>query len=126
MGKAKLLTREQVLGARVKQQQIEVPQWGGFVTISELSKESEFILRTQAKGPDGQTDQEKFEKLLFVHCMVEPQFSAEDYDLLVKQAAAPLNLVVTEIVKLNWGSPDANKAFEEQQKQLFPGNNESR
>ena len=122
MGKIKLLTREQVLGARVQEKVIEVPQWGGSVRIRELTKQKELLLRSVARTADGQRDEAEFEKQLFLQSVVEPQFTGEDYELLKQQAAAPLNLIVTEIIKLNFGGLEPAKAFEERERQFFPGN----
>ena len=97
MGKKKKLTVEDILTSiDVKPEVIEVPQWGGTVTIKPFTKKEQQELRGECMA-DGEVDTERLEMALFIAGVIEPKFTEEQTEDLRKKSAAAIDLVLKRI-----------------------------
>jgi hypothetical protein len=78
---------------------IPVPEWGGAVVIKGFSKAVEMEIRRQAGGAED-FDSERFEMLMFVYGVIEPQFTVEQLDLLKEKNSAPFDRVLSAVMDL--------------------------
>lgn len=93
------LTREAVLAAPdIAEKEVEVPEWGGTVLIRTLTKAQQVKLRKEAMVA-GKLDEDRLEILIFVHGVVEPQFTPEDHDALKAKSASAMDRVLLEIYR---------------------------
>ena len=114
----KVLTIEDILSAPdLPEREVYVPEWGGSVRIRGFSKAVQQELRRQATGPGGELDTDKMELLLFVHGVVEPQFTAEHYEALRQKSAAAIDAVLRAIVE----QAGLNREAVDAAKRSFPG-----
>lgn len=105
-----LLTREAILQAvDLEEAVVEVPEWGGAVRVRAFSDEQRSKVQAAAttRRFDArtnqwveQTDTEKLNVLLFIHGVVEPQFTAADYPALRKKSARALARVIAKLNEL--------------------------
>ena len=102
------LTREQILAAQLRRQQVYVPQWDGEVTICEfpVAKRNEMMA-----GVMDDTGKVKIspdlELRLFIAGMYNPEFTPDDAAELQRVSSAAISLVAKEILKLNGMDSDA-------------------
>lgn len=93
------LTREAILSAPdIIEKEIDIPEWGGSVLIRTLTKAQQVKLRKEATV-DGHLDENRLEILIFVHGVVEPQFTADDHDKLKEKSASAMDRVLLEIYR---------------------------
>ncbi len=98
MGKKKKLTVEDILSSvDVKEEEVEVPQWEGSVTIRPFTKEAQQRARKQARS-DGEIDTDRLEMVLFIEGVVEPKFTEEHYEDLRQKSAVAIDLVLQRIM----------------------------
>ena len=102
------LTVDQILAANdLPTEIVEVPEWGGKVKVQGLSRASYDAIAKAAEvsvpatGP-GQVagtkrDDDKFSDLLFVSCVVEPNFTEEHIPALRNKSLGALNRVYQAI-----------------------------
>lgn len=96
------LTREQILAAQLRRQQVFVPQWGGEVTICEFPVAKRNELMASVLGDDGKTKvSPDIELRLFIAGMYEPAFTPQDAAELQVVSGAAVSMVAQEIMKLN-------------------------
>lgn len=94
----RMLTVEDILSADdIREQVVFVPEWGGNVRVRAFSKAVEQQLRTESGGVEN-FDQDRFELLLFITGVVEPQFSIEHIELLKAKNTKPFDAVVKAIM----------------------------
>lgn len=94
-----ILSRESILNATVSERQVEIPEWGGSVTVRDLSKREQTNIRKRSRKGD-EIDADTFEKLLFLACVVEPRFTEEDWPKLQDQSAKAIDAILQEIMGL--------------------------
>jgi hypothetical protein len=93
------LTREAILSAPdITEKEVDVPEWGGSVLIRTMTKAQQVKLRREAMV-DGSLSEDRLEILIFVHGVVEPQFTAEDHDTLKGKSASAMDRVLLEIYR---------------------------
>ena len=102
------LTVDQILSASdLPHEVVEVPEWGGSVKVQGLSRAAYDAIAKAAEvtvpatGP-GQVagtkrDDDKFSDLLFLACVVEPQFTEEHIPALRGKSLGALNRVYQAI-----------------------------
>lgn len=102
------LTIDQILAANdLPTEAVEVPEWGGSVKVQGLSRAAYDAIAKAAEvavpptGP-GQVagtkrDDDKFSDLLFLACVVEPQFAEEHIPALRGKSLGALNRVYQAI-----------------------------
>jgi hypothetical protein len=105
---SEFLTIDQILAANdLPGEVVEVPEWGGKVKVQGLSRASYDAIAKAAEvsvpatGP-GQVagtkrDDDKFSDLLFVACVVEPNFTEEHIPALRTKSLGALNRVYQAI-----------------------------
>lgn len=97
----KILSVEEILAAQdQKEEIIPCPEWGGAVKIRTYTLAVRRKIRDQAFGKDGKLDIDQYEKLRWLHAVVEPRFTEEQYDRLKDKAALPFNRVMDAIIRL--------------------------
>jgi hypothetical protein len=106
MGK---LTVEDILSSvDVEEQEVEVPQWKGTVTIRPFTKEAQQRARKQAMS-DGEIDTDRLEMILFIEGVIEPKFTEDHYEALRQKNAAAIDLVLKEIMSASGITEDEAK-----------------
>lgn len=93
------LTREQILAAKLRTEEVEVPEWGGSVLIGEfpVARMQDIIAKFGAVvGNDP-----RFMVDLLVSCCLDPQFSQEDAEELIGASSAVVLRLATRIMQLN-------------------------
>lgn len=94
-----ILTRDQILSAPLRTEDVEVPEWGGSVTIQELTVDQQQLI---AAGVKGKADAEsRANRLTFLEGVIEPAFKPADYEALTKRGAAAMQRVVGAILVLS-------------------------
>lgn len=92
-----ILSREQVLqSSDVIERIVDVPEWGGEVKIKTLTKGRQLAMR-KAAMVDGKADEDRLEVLIFMACVVEPQFTESDFEALKDKSASAMDRVLKEI-----------------------------
>lgn len=102
------LTVDQILAASdLPSEIVEVPEWNGRIKVQGLSRAAYDAIARQAEvtipatGPGQQAgtrrDDDKFSDLLFIACVVEPQFTAEHIPALRDKSLGALNRVYQAI-----------------------------
>lgn len=111
----KKLTLEEILAAPdLAEKTIEVPEWGGAVTVRGFSKAKQQALRHEAMGEDGTLDADKVEMLMFCYGVVEPEISSASYGALREKNAGAIDRVLQEILKISGLSESALREAEAQ------------
>ena len=98
----KKLTREDILNSNdLATQELEVPAWGGTITIQAVSLETRNKIYSASTNSVGKMDSEKVTILSFVNGVIDPKFDAKDFDALKVRNAKAMDFVVTSILKLS-------------------------
>lgn len=104
-----ILSVDQILNAPdLKEQEIEVPEWGGAVKIRAFTKGDMQRIRQEATlkhntptGKRGDIDQNHLEMLMFVRGVCEPQFEPSHILALKQKAAGPFQRVLKQILDIS-------------------------
>lgn len=84
------------------EKEIEIPQWGGSVIIKEFSKAKQQQIRREATDiENGEINTDKLELLMFIHGVIDPVLSQEDYFALREKSAMAIDIVLKEIMDLS-------------------------
>ena len=103
------LTREAILAAPLSTKEIDVPQWGGTVTISEMAVGKRNAMLKSIMGPDGKVNVDPgIELKLFIAGMYDPAFTSDDAKALQVVSGAAVSYVAKEIMVFNGMAPDAS------------------
>ena len=103
----RILSVEDILTAKdLPTRTVPVPEWGGAVVIRGFSKGVELDIREQSGGADN-FDSSRFELLLFVYGVIDPQFTVEQVDELKAKSAVPFDRVITEVMDLGGMTKEA-------------------
>lgn len=113
-----ILTADAILNAiDLEEKIVEVPEWNGAVKIKGFTKAVQQKLRRQATV-NGELDTDRFEMLMFIHGVSEPQFSEDQYEALRNKSAAPIDRVLREVMGLAGLTEEVQKQV---QKSFRPG-----
>ena len=81
-----------------------VPEWDCDVEVTSYSKAVERKIREQALENDGQggkkVNLDRMEKLMFVHAVVNPRFTLDQYDSLQEKDCVPVNRILRMVYKV--------------------------
>lgn len=77
---------------------IPVSEWGGEVIVRSVSKRQMKDLKNTCKNTDGELDDDKVEKALFIHGMINPVVSDEDYEWMQDKSASAMTKVLKAIL----------------------------
>ena len=112
-----MLSREDILTANdVVEVIVDVPEWNGSVKIRTMTKAKQLQLRDNATV-NGKVDGARLEVLMFVAGVIEPQFTAADYDALKEKNAKAMDRVLEKIMSSSGLNEESLKAAE---KELLP------
>ena len=107
--KMKKLTTEDILSSvDIQPEDIEVPQWGGTLTVQAFSKGAQQRAR-KAAMQNGEIDADSLEMIMFVEGVVEPKFTADDFDALKEKSAVAIDLVLERIMAISGISEEEEK-----------------
>ena len=92
------LTREGVQQVRdLVEEDVEVKEWGGKVRLRSLTREA--YERVRGQSLDGsEVDPDRFELLLFIHGVIEPQFTESDIPWLREKNASVITRITTKLM----------------------------
>lgn len=109
----KFLNMDDILKAnKLKEKEVDVPEWGGSVKIREFTKSVQQQIRKEAKVASDDIDLDKMELLMFIHGVIEPQFTEEHYERLRQSSASAIDKVLREITLLSGLSEENVKEAE--------------
>jgi hypothetical protein len=100
-----ILSAEAILAAETRPTlEVEMPEWGGAVTIRAFSKAQYIAMQKSAgfnsSGEDG--DLAAFQKQMFLHGVEDPKFTEEQIDALFEsQGGTTVDRVLVAIAGLN-------------------------
>jgi len=110
--KTRRLSSEDILkGSGLIEKEIEIEQWGGTVMIREFSKAKQQQLRKDASIGD-EINSDKLELLMFIHGVIDPVFSEQDYIVLREKSAIAIDKVLKEIMDISGLNESAIKEAE--------------
>ena len=102
-----ILTVEAILGAKdLKEEVIEVPEWGGSVRVRSFSKKGQQEVRELATIAD-ELDEQRLEMFMFIKGVVDPEFTDDTYELLREKNAGVIDRILNRIMELSGMSPEA-------------------
>jgi hypothetical protein len=106
---SKILKSEDILktASSLREKEIEVAEWGGSVKIKEFTKLVQQRIRKEAKGIEDEIDMDRMELLMFIHGVIDPVFTEENYENLRQTSASAIDKVLKEITMLS-GITEAN------------------
>ena len=112
----RILSVEDILSAEdLPTETVPTPEWGGAVLIRGFTKAREFAIRQEAMTADGM-DEERFEMLLFINGVIDPQFTVDQLEVLKEKSGAVIDRVLTRIMDISGLSKEA----QERAKARFP------
>lgn len=112
-GHLRMLTVEDIFATTdIEERVVEVPEWGGSVTIRTFSRRQVAAMSKRATHKDrftgkDVTDNELLEALTFTEGVISPKFSLEDYEKLQDRSIAPILRIVKAINALSGMSEEA-------------------
>ena len=97
----KRLSTEDILKNSILiEKEVPIPQWGGSVVIKEFSKAKQQQIRKEATMLN-EIDTDKMELLMFIHGVIDPVFSEQDYYALREKSAMAIDVVLKEIMEIS-------------------------
>ncbi len=113
-----ILSLDELLGKDdLPEEVVFVPEWDASVRIKAMTKGKVFDLREQSmpSGPESM-DERRFELLLLVHGVVEPELSPDHVGVLQQKNNAAIDTILKAILRLNGMDAEA----ENRAKARFP------
>jgi hypothetical protein len=80
-------------------EEVDVPEWGGVIVIRELTKAQMNDLRRSITGDT--IDQDAFEKDMFLAAVIQPEFSPEQYSLLLQKSNKVMARIMEHIMVMS-------------------------
>lgn len=79
---------------------VDVPEWGGAVKVRSFSKavQQDVVKVSQVAG---ELDNDRFAMEMFIHGVIEPRFTEDQYELLRAKASSAINRVINVIMRLS-------------------------
>lgn len=106
------LTIDAILAAPdVKEDVVDVPEWGGRVKVRGLTKAKQQELR-EAATVNGELQQSKLELGMIAACMAEPQVTMDQTEQLRAKLAGPVDRILQAILTVSGLQPKAVKEAE--------------
>lgn len=112
------LSIEQIMEADdITEEDVPVPQWGGFVRIRSISEREMKRIRTEAKSAneEGELSEDALHRALITHSMIAPAVTDEDYERLLEKSSAAFMTILKAIMK---NSGLTNLALKEEEKKF--------
>ena len=102
-----LLTADAIIKAKdLKEEVVEVEEWGGNVLIRSFTKKGQQEVR-QMSMVDDEVDPERLEMYMFLRGVVEPHFTDDQYEQLREKAAGPIDMILNRIMEISGMSAEA-------------------
>lgn len=96
-----ILTAEQILGAQdLEEREVEVPEWGGAVRVRAFSKAQQQQMRKDSTVA-GEVDAYLLEMMMFIHGVVEPQFTPDQYGALAAHNAGVIDRILKILLEIS-------------------------
>lgn len=92
---------------------VDVPEWNCKVQVKSLSKGDQIQVRRQSTDKRGNLDEAKFEGLLFVAGVVQPDFQPEHLPRLMEKSAGAFTKVINRILVVSGMTDDVSEDDEE-------------
>lgn len=103
----KTLTLDELLAADdLREVSVEVPEWGGAVTIKALTKGQQQEARELARVA-GEVDWDRFEVQLVIASLIAPRVDQEHFELLRRKSARAMDRLLIAVRALNSLEPTA-------------------
>jgi len=103
----RILSVEEILAADdLAEEVVATPEWGGAVKVRALTKALQQEMREQARV-GGEIDSNRLEVLSFICGVVEPRFSADQYELVRRKNAGVVDRVLARVFALSGLQEDA-------------------
>lgn len=111
MTKKRLSTEAILKLSPLKEKEVPIEQWGGSVLIREFSKAKQQQLRRDATLGE-EINSDRLELLMFIHGVVDPVFTEQDYLTLQEKSAMAIDTVLKEIMAISGLNESAIKESE--------------
>lgn len=101
-GEVKILTLDEIAQVDdITEEVVPVPQWGGGVMIRSITHRQMNALRNEsAADPEGGSDEEKLQKYLLKHAMIQPNITTmEEVEILWGKSSAAIVTILSAIMK---------------------------
>lgn len=96
-----ILTVEAIIAAKdLKIEVIDVPEWGGSVKVQSFTKKGQQQVRELATVDD-EIDPERLEMFMFIHGVIDPQFTDDTFELLRDKNAGVIDRILQRIMSLS-------------------------
>ena len=107
----KYLEREDILNAKdITEEDFDCPKWGGSIKIKSLSLEKRQQVRLASLNAAGQLDETKLSIATFIEGVVQPKFTATDYDKLKSRDYGTMIAVLNRILEISGIGVDLKNA----------------
>jgi len=94
------LSASEIKSVPLKEKEIHVPEWGGDVLIREFSKAKQQQLRKEAVLGE-EINSDRLELLMFIHGVIDPVFTEQDYLEIQGKSAKAVDTVLNEILAIS-------------------------
>ena len=102
-----ILTLDEIVAADdYRTRVVPVPEWGGSVRVQTFTKDKEMSIRAASRDGTGQIDSERFEFLMLVHGILEPELTEGAITMLRTKNAAAVDRILQAINDLNRMNPE--------------------
>lgn len=96
----------------LKEEIVEVPEWGCSVLVQSFTKATQQELVSQATIA-GELNNDRLEILIFIAGVKEPKFSLDQFELIRQKNAAPINRINETIMRLSGMTKEASDKAKE-------------
>lgn len=95
---------------------VNVPQWGAAVQIKQFTKQDEYDMRVvaQSMSPNGEVDRNMLELVMVARAVIDPPLAVEHVGILRGKSMAAIDVILSEIAKINGGTEAAVASAEKQ------------
>lgn len=109
----KVLSLDMIREAQdVTEKNITVSEWGGDVVVRSITKRQMKDIKNNAKGSDGEMDDDEVEKQIFLAGLCSPAVSEADYEWMQDKSASAMTKVLGGILGQSNMTKDSEKDAE--------------
>lgn len=96
------LSAEELLGrSTLREEYVDVPEWGCRVKVRELSMGTYQQVQEKATGPRGDLDESRLQAYLVIAGIVEPALGDDAYEWVRGQSMRAVNRVLEQVMSLS-------------------------
>lgn len=97
-----MLTKEQIRNAKdIKTKVLNIPEWGGDITIKALTFKEFTDINIGGQGPNKTTDNNALAIATFIEGVCEPKYERKEAGELQERNGSVITRIVSEIMKLS-------------------------